>query len=177
MEINKGIEPFEATTDFTRGNKERKPWGRGETTDQFHLGSEYDVKITETPAVETAEEKTAREVAAAEAEFKFKHKLADGTELKAKTIEELAAQIEKAVTKQTPAAALEFEDKPLYVPLEFKRKELTLAEQADILNLWKENPQLATRKLQEAEFGASIDVILQNLSRAELRELHRLQDE
>ena len=41
MEI-KPVEPFEATMDFSRNNAERKPWGKAVTTDQFHLGSEYD---------------------------------------------------------------------------------------------------------------------------------------
>src|SRR5262249_23641791 len=49
--------------------------------------------------------------------------------------------------------------------------------QADILNLFKENPQKAIRQLEEAEYGAPMETILQNLSRAERRELARREEE
>lgn len=170
MEINKGIEPFEDQTDFTRGNKDRQQWGKGESAKQYHIGSEFDV-VPPTPEAPP----TPPVPPPADAP-KFTHKLANGTVLEAATIEELATKIEKSLV-QAPPAPVDFEDKPLYTPMEFKRKELTLAEQAEILNVWKENPQKASRMLQEAEFGAPLDTILQNLSRAEQRELNRRQEE
>jgi hypothetical protein len=170
IEINKAYEPFNDQMDTTRGNPDRKPFGKTPNADQFNLGSEYDVTnppVTPEPVVTTTP---------AVPEKKFTHKLANGTVLEAPTVEALAEAIEKSIT-QAPAAPVEFEDKPLYAPMEFKRKDLTLAEQAEILNLWKENPQAALRKLEEAEYGAPMDSILQNLSRAETRELHRRQEE
>jgi hypothetical protein len=173
IDITRGIEAFDDHTDFSRGNKDRQQFGKTVNTDQFHLGSEYDhqAPVETKPPVEETKPPATEPPAA-----KFTHKLANGETLEAATVEELATKIEKAL--QTPVSApLDFEDKPLYTPTEFKRKELTLAEQAEILNVWKENPQKAARMLQEAEFGAPLDTILQNLSRAELRELHRKQEE
>jgi hypothetical protein len=174
IEINKGIEPFDDQMDFSRGNKDRKPYGKSEGTDQFHLGNEYDVAAPVTPPVVETPALVPSAVVA-----KFTHKLSTGETIEADSIDALATLIEKAVSKQAPPApvSLEFEDKPLYAPMEFKRKELTLAEQADILNLWKENPQAAMRKLQEAEFGAPVETVISNLSRAEQRELNRRQEE
>jgi hypothetical protein len=169
IEINKGIEPFEDTTDFTRGNKERKPWGKGESADQFNIGSEYEVTpLTITPEPDKPAEPPAPEK-------KFKHKLANGTELEAATVEELASLIEKSLQQPKPVP-VEYEDTPAYKPTEFKPKQLSLQEQANILNEWKENPQSAMRKLQEAELGVPLETLIQNLSRAELRELHRAQE-
>src|SRR5580704_7666711 len=176
-DITKGIEPFEATTDFSRNNADRKPWGKSNSAENLHMGTEYDVDIKPRPIeYGEGEKELAQKVAAkleAEKVPKFSHKLANGTVLEAPTIEELATLIEKSVT-QTPPAPVEYEDKPPYVPMEFKRKELTLAEQAEILNLWKENPQMALGKLEEAEYGAPMSTILQNLSRAEQREAQRV---
>lgn len=170
IEINKGIEAFDERIDFSRNNTDRKPWGRS-GMDNLDVRSEYD-----TPTVAAEAPKPTAEPPAVP-EKKFTHKLSNGTVLEAATVEELAQQIEKAATTPSPAPqALEFEDKPLYQPIEFKRKELSLQDQANILNLWKENPQKALRQLEEAEYGVSMDVLLQNLSRAELRELHRQQE-
>lgn len=170
-EINKGIEPFEDQTDFTRGNKDRQTWGKG-NSESLHLGSEYDVKVPPTESVsrETSAEKPPETPAP-----KFTHKLANGTLLEAPSIEELAAKIE-ASFKQTPPA-LDFEDKPLYKPYEFKHKDLSLAEQAEILNLWKENPQAAMRKLQEADLGAPVEVIIQKLQETQTVVRMKLEEE
>jgi hypothetical protein len=173
IDISKGIESFDDRTDFSRNNTERKPWGKSNSADALNLGSEYDVTV---PAVEPAAVVPAVVPPVVEAPKKFTHKLANGTTLEAATVEELAAQIEKSFNTQAPVP-VEFEDKPLYQPVEFKRKELSLTEQANILNVWKENPQKALRMLEEAEYGVSMDVLLQNLSRAELRELNRMQEE
>jgi len=169
VEINKGIEPFDDRMDATRSNAERKPWGKTPNADQFKLDSEYAVTqpAPVVPAVTPAPVMPAP---------KFVHKMANGTTLEAETVEELAKKIEAAVNTQTPVP-LDFEDKPLYQPIEFKRKELSLQEQANILNVWKENPQKALRMLEEAEYGHPMEVILQTLSRDEQRELHRRQDE
>lgn len=155
IDITKGIEPFEDRIDFSRNNPDRKPWGKG-SADQIDLRSEYDVTLPVPPELPT-EKKDEPALAP-----KFTHKLANGTVLEAASVEELAGKIEQAISKaQLPPAPLEFEDKPLYVPYEFKPKELTLQEQAEILNLWKENPQAAMRKLQEADLGASAATIIQ----------------
>lgn len=169
IEINKGIEAFDERTDFSRNNPDRKPWGKG-GVDGLDLRGEYD---TPAPPQPTPPAPTIAPVV--EETKKFTHKLKDGTVLEAPTIDELAALIEKAVTK-APEPPAEFEDKPLYQPLEFKRKELSLQEQANILNVWKENPQKALRMLEEAEYGVPMDTILQTLGRVELRELNRMQE-
>lgn len=168
IDITKGIEPFNDHTDFSRNNADRKPFGKS-GTDQLNMGDEYAVVVPESvtpraPEVKLVEAPT----------MKFSHKLANGTTLEAPTIEELASLIEKSFQTQTP---LEFEDKPVYEPVEFKRKELSLTEQANILNVWKENPQKAMRMLQEAEYGAPMEVVHQSLERAEQRELNRKQEE
>ena len=169
MEINKGIETFDDRVDLSRSNPDRMKVG-SQGTDRFHLGSEYD----------TAPLTAVAEVVPPKVEDtpppKFTHKLANGTTLEAASVEELATLIEKSFV-QAPPQVLEFEDKPLYTPIEFRHKDLSLTEQAEILNLWKENPQAAMRKLQEAEYGAPLETIMQNLSRAELRELNRRQEE
>ena len=171
MEINKGIQPFDEGTDFSRGNKDRQRLGSTPNAQQFHMGDEYDAPPPpETPPVPPVVPPIDPPAP------KFTHKLANGTVLEAATIEELATKIEHSLVQAPPAPA-EYEDKPLYTPMEFKPKELTLVEQAEILNLWKENPQKALAKLQEAQFGASLDVVLGNLSRAEQRELNRRQEE
>src|SRR6266704_2321268 len=162
MEINKGIEPFDEITDFTRGNKERKPWGKSDSADQFDLRSEYDVIV---PPVVEVPPVTPPPVAPAP---KFTHKLANGTVLEAPTVEELASQIEKALQTPTPTPPLEFEDKPVYEGYQFQRKELSLTEQANILNVMKENPQKAYRMLQEAETGATTDKLLQVLNETQM---------
>jgi hypothetical protein len=172
IDITKGIESFDDRTDFSRNNTERKPWGKGNSADTLNLGSEYDVTV---PPVEPPPVTPPVVPPVVEAPTKFTHKLANGTTLEAATVEELAALIEKAFQTQAPAP-VEFEDKPLYQPVEFKRKDLSLTEQANILNVWKENPQKALRMLEEAEYGVSMDVLLQNLSRAELREVNRAQE-
>lgn len=153
IEINKGIEPFEDTIDFSRNNPDRKPWGKG-SADRIDLRSEYDPAPLppETPAEKKDEPPPAP---------KFTHKLSNGTVLEAASVEELASKIEQAISQtQLPPPPQDFEDKPLYVPYEFKPKELTLQEQAEILNLWKENPQAAMRKLQEADLGAPAATII-----------------
>jgi hypothetical protein len=157
-DITKGIEPFEALTDFSRNNPDRKPWGKGQDTGALHLGNEYDMidSPPDTPPV------VPPVVTPPATEKKFTHKLANGTVLEASTVEELATLIEKSLV-QTPPPPVDFEDKPLYKPYEFKPKELTLAEQAEILNVWKENPQKAMRMLQEADLGAPANVIIQKL--------------
>jgi len=162
MDINKGIEPFDEITDFTRGNKERKPWGKSDSPDQFDLRSEYDVTV---PPVVEVPPVTPPPVAPAP---KFTHKLANGTVLEAPTVEELASQIEKALQTPTPTPPLEFEDKPVYEGYQFQRKELSLTEQANILNVMKENPQKAYRMLQEAETGATTDKLLQVLNETQM---------
>jgi hypothetical protein len=171
IDITKGIESFDDRTDFTRGNPDRKPWGKG-GTDSLSLGSEYDVTV---PPTTTEPEPVVTPVTAPAP--KFTHKMANGTVLEAATVTELAALIEKSVAPAPVAAApLEFEDKPLYTPLEFKPKELTLQQQADILNVWKENPQKAKRMLDEAEYGQPMDEILKRLDRMEMNELYRQQE-
>ena len=171
MEINKGIETFDDRMDVTRTNKDRKPFGKSNGTEQFNLGNEYDVKVAEP-------EKPAEppKVEALEPPKKFTHKLANGTVLEAATVEELAMKIESAF-KQQPAIPVDFEDKPLYQPYEFKPKELSLAEQAEILNVWKENPQKAMRMLQEADLGAPASVIIEKLNEAQRVMRQRAEEE
>jgi hypothetical protein len=166
IEINKGIEPFDDVTDFTRGNKERQPWGKQKSTDDLHLGSEYDALAPAPPTEPTQQPGPPTPTPEPE---KFTHKLANGTVLKASTVEELASQIEKSLQQQAPPAPpLDFEDKPVYEGYLFKRKELTLQEQADILNVMKENPQKAYRMLQEAETGATTERLLQALNETQM---------
>lgn len=171
IEINKGIEAFDERTDFSRNNPDRKPWGKG-GVDGLDIRGEYDITV---PASEEKKAEPEKKVETPAPKFTHKCVLKDGTVLEAPTIDELAALIEKAVTK-APEPPAEFEDKPLYQPLEFKRKELSLQEQANILNVWKENPQKALRMLEEAEYGVPMDTILQTLGRVELRELNRMQE-
>lgn len=171
IDITKGIEPFEDRIDFTRGNKDRQTYGKSTGTNQFHLGNEYDVQLPETPPVPPVVPPVETPAQ------KFTHKLANGTTLEAATVEELATLIEKSLVQQAPPAPVYFEDKPLYTPMEFKRKELTIKEKADILNLWAQDPQAAKRQLDEAEYGQPMEVILQQLSRSEQRELNRRQEE
>lgn len=155
IDITKGIEPFEDHIDFSRNNPDRKPWGKG-SADRIDLRSEYD------PAPLPPEAPVAATPPPPETPTpqKFTHKLANGTVLEAASVEELASKIEKAIATPQPPPPMDFEDKPLYVPYEFKAKELTLQEQAEILNLWKENPQAAMRKLQEADLGAPAATII-----------------
>jgi hypothetical protein len=162
IEINKGIEPFEEATDFTRGNPNRKPWGKSESAASLHLGAEYDVPISapEPPPVAPPPPVNAPEK-------KFTHKLANGTVLEAATVEELASQIEKSLVQTPPPVHEDFDDKPVYQPYKFEPKELTVQQKADILNLWKEDPQKAVRMLQEAEIGAPISVVIQKLEEAQ----------
>lgn len=160
IEINKGIEAFDDVTDFTRGNKDRKPWGKG-GVDALSLGDEYDV------APPAAEVPPVVPPVVPPPAAKITHKLANGTVLEAATFEELAGLIEKALQQKPAEAPVEFEDKPLYTPYEFKPKELSLTEQANILNVWKENPQKAMRMLQEADLGAPASVIIQKLQEAQ----------
>lgn len=165
MEINKGIETFDDRMDVTRTNPDRKPFG-GKGTDQFHLGSEYDVKaadappVTEPPKVDPPAPKVT-------------HKLPDGTVIEGATVEELATNIEKHFSKQPapPQTQEDFEDKPLYTPREFKPKDLSVQEMADILNVMKENPQKAFRMLHEAEYGAAPEVVREVLNSEEQRKL------
>lgn len=175
IDITKGIESFDDRTDFSRNNQDRKPYGKSNGADALHIGSEYDVapapEAQPTPAPQTA----APPAPPAE-KPKFTHKLANGETLEAESVEALAAAIEKSLSQQKPAV-VEFEDRPVYQPLEFKRKELSLQEQASILNVWKENPQKAMRMLQEAEYGTTLESVLAHLNQAELREFHRRQDE
>jgi hypothetical protein len=161
INIDKGIEPFDDVTDFTRGNKDRKPWGKQGSTAELHMGTEYDA-----PPPPDAPAQPAPVVPVVEK--KFSHKLANGTVLEAATVEELATQIEKSLQQQTPAPPLDFEDKPVYEGYLFKRKELSLQEQADILNVMKENPQKAYRMLQEAETGATTERLLQALNETQM---------
>lgn len=166
VEINKGIEAFDDTTDFTRNNKDRKPFGKSDSAASLHT-DDFSVQ----PAPPTTEAPVTQPV-------KFTHKLADGTQLEAASVEELAKQIEQRFQQAPlPPAATEFEDKALYEPVEYKPRQLSLQEQADILNLWKEDPQTAMRKLQEAELGAPLDTIVKRLGRAEQLELVRRQEE
>lgn len=170
--IDKPMQTFDDQTDFSRNNPARQQWGKQNSTSDFHLANEYD---TQPPTPEPP----STEVPVPPAP-KFTHKLANGTLLEAESFEALAAQIEKAAQPQTPAPVpqiLEFEDKLPYQPIEFKPKELSLQEQANILNVWKENPQKALRMLEEAEYGHPMETILQRLSRAEQRELERAQME
>ena len=127
MEINKGIEPFEDRMDVTRTNPDRKPFG-AKGTDQFHLGSEYDVKVAdpETPPIEPAKVDPPPAP-------KVTHKLPDGTVIEGATVEELATNLEKHFSKPPQKTNDDFDDKPLYTPREFKQRELSLQEQADIL--------------------------------------------
>lgn len=173
--IDKPVQPFDEGMDVTRNNKDRIPFGKSVNTDRLNLSDEYSVP----PAPQADPIPTPTPPVAPPAEVhKYSHKLADGTVLQAESFEALAAAIEQAISKQTKVETpQEFEDKPLYQPMEFKPKELSLTEQADILNLWKENPQKALAKLQEAQFGVPLEKIISNLSRAELRELNRMQEE
>jgi hypothetical protein len=167
IEINRGVETFNDQIDISRNNPDRKPFG-AKGTDQFHLGSEYD-QPSAPPTTETPPPVQ---------ENKFIHKLANGKVLEAKSVEELAGLIEKALQQpQTPAEVLELDDKAPYVPLSFQRRELTLQEQADILNIQKENPQKAMRMLLEAELGAPADKVISTLSASEQREAIRAQNE
>lgn len=167
IDITKGIETFDDRMDTSRSNPDRKKFGQGQGADQFNIGSEYDVAQPEPEPEKKPDAAPAP---------KFSHKMANGQTLEAETIEELASKIEKALV-QAPAAPEEFEEKPLYVPFEFKPKELTLAEQAEILNLMKENPQKAYRLLQEAEFGAPMDTVREKIAQPQQLLLTRLQEE
>lgn len=162
MDITKGIEPFEDRMDVTRSNPDRKPYGKSENTDQFNLGSEYAA-----PRVPETVPPVTPPVTPPADPPKFTHKLANGETLEAATMEEMATKIEQAISKQQQPVTIEFEDKPVYQPYEFKPKDLTLTEQADILNLWKENPQKAKRLLDEADYGAPAAVIIQKLQEAQ----------
>lgn len=163
INIDKGIEPFDDVTDFTRGNKDRKPWGKQGSTAELHMGAEYDAPPPAEPTQQPGPPTPTPEPE------KFTHKLANGTVLKASTVEELATQIEKSLQVQAPPAPpLDFEDKPVYEGYLFKRKELSLQEQADILNVMKENPQKAYRMLQEAETGATTERLLQALNETQM---------
>lgn len=155
IDIAKGIEPFEDQTDFSRNNPDRKTFGRS-GNDGLNTADDWTTNSpTVTPVIPPVVPPPDPPVAA-----KFTHKLSNGTVLEASTMEEMAALIEKAVTQQAPPATLDFEDKPLYQPYEFKPKDLSLQEQADILNMWKENPQKAKRMLDEADLGAPASVII-----------------
>lgn len=170
--IDKPIQPFDDQTDFSRNNPNRQKFGEHQGANKFHLGDEYAVipAEPETPPSTTVPPVTPPAQ-------KFTHKLANGTELTADSVEALAAAIEKSIQQQAPPAPVEFEDETVYKPIKFERKELTLQQQADILNIWKENPQKAMRMLQEAEYGASLDTIVTQLQRSELRELGRREEE
>jgi hypothetical protein len=175
IDITKGIEAFDDTTDFTRGNKDRRPFGKSDSAVSLHLGDEYDtVPPTATPEGKP-EAKPAPETQPPPAP-KFTHKLANGTVLEAASVEELATLIEKSI-QQTPAPPQDFEDKPLYSPYEFKPKELSLQEQANILNLWKENPQKALRMLQEADLGAPAETIIRMLNDTQQVVRQKLEEE
>lgn len=154
--IDKGIQPFDDRTDLTRNNPDRKTFGRS-GNDGLDLGNEYN---TPAPPAQVPPPVTPPVVVP-----KFTHKLANGTVLEAATLEEMAALIEKEVSKpQAPPAPVDFEDKPKYTPLKLERKELTVQQKADILNLWKEDPQAAMRKLQEAEVGVTMEDLLRLLN-------------
>lgn len=170
MEINTSTTAFDDRTDFSRNNPKREQWGKTSSTTGLNLGTEYDV-IALSETVKTAESSKAPEPQ------KFTHKLADGTMLEAASVEELATKIEASFKQTVKPIVLEFEDKPLYVPYEFKRKELTLAEQAEILNVWKENPQKAMRMLQEADLGAPTEVLVQKLQEAQTMVRQRMEEE
>jgi hypothetical protein len=171
VEINKVVGPFDEGMNVTRDNPDRKKFGE-KNADGMSLASEFAVTqpVTETPApvVETKPPVTEG--------VKFTHKLKDGTLLEAPTVEALAAAIEASL-HQAPTTPVEFEDKPLYQPYEFKPKELSLTEQADILNIWKENPQKAMRMLQEADLGAPASVIIQKLNEAQTAMRTRAEEE
>lgn len=173
IDISKGIEPFDDTADFTRGNKDRKPWGKSESAASLHLASEYDPQPLPAPVTPPDPVSPPPPVP----EKKFTHKLANGTTLEAATVEDLAAQIEKALQQPPAPAPVDFEDKPLYQPYEFKPKELTLQEQADILNIWKENPQKALRMLQEADLGAPAATIIKMFQETQAVVRFKLEEE
>lgn len=156
--------------DFTRENKDRRQFGKTESTETLLLDKEYSVSQA-TPPLPPAD-------VPPPADKKFTHKLSNGTVLEAPSIEELATKIEKAFA-QTPTkeVPVEFDAEPLYKPYQFKRKELTLSEQADILNIWKENPQKALRLLQEADLGAPVEVIVQKLNEAQAMVQQRTEEE
>lgn len=159
--------------DFSRNNAERKPWGQQKSSEHFQLNDEYSEPKPEA-SLQTAPPPAPP---ADPPKPKFTHKLANGNTLEAESVEALASLIEKSF-QQTPAPPpAEWDESPAYQPIQFKRSELTIQQQADILNLWKENPQKALRMLQEAEYGVSMDVLMQNLSRAEIRELNRREEE
>jgi len=170
LDITKGIEAFDDRTDFSRNNPDRKPWGKG-SADRLDLRSEYDISPPEAPAV------TPPPPVVETPAPKFTHKLANGTVLEAATVEELASKIEKSIATPAPPPPMEFEDKPLYAPYEFKAKDLTLQEQAEILNLWKENPQAAMRKLQEADLGAPAAKIIEILQSTQQVVRQKLEEE
>jgi len=166
--IDKPIQPFDDHMDFSRNNPDRKLWGKHDSANAFHLGDEY----AEPAAPEAQEPKPVTPEPPAPPQ-KFTHKLSNGTVLEADSLDALAALIEKSF--QTPAppadAPLEFEDAFPYKPVDYKRKELSLQEQADILNVWKENPQKAFQMLMAAECGQPD--FTASLTRSEQRELER----
>jgi len=172
--IDKPIQPFDDQTDFSRNNPNRQKWGEQKGAQNFHLGDEY-AETTATPEAVVPNQPVTPPPAPPAP--KFTHKLANGTTLEAGSVEALAAAIEKSIQQQAPPAPVEFEDDPVYKPIKFQRKELSLQEQANILNLMKENPQKAIRMLQEAEFGAPMETILNQLDRSEVREFNRREEE
>lgn len=163
-------DPFE--TDFTRNNPDRKPFGKANGADALSLADEYKPRITEAPTEPPVAEPPKTEPPT----VTFKHKLDNGTELEAASVEELAKKIEQAL--KVPALVVtDFDDKPLYQAIEFKPRELTVQEQADILNVWKENPQKAMKILEEANLGAPVEEVLKQFQTTQTLYRFKLEEE
>lgn len=161
IEINKGVLPFEDAPDLTRNNPDRKRWGKGDS--DFHVSDEYD-----TPAEEPAPP-------APPPPTKVTHKLGNGVVLEADSIDELATKIEKALAP--PPVTATWDETPVYTPMEFKPRELSVQENVMLLNEWTKNPQKVMRSFQEAEFGAPMEKIIQRLQQTETIVMQRAQEE
>ena len=175
--IEKGILPFDDRMDTSRNNPDRKTWGKSDNAKSLYQGGEYDEPLEP----EVLENKPAEPPAPpvpepAPPQQKFTHKLANGTVLEAESVEALAAKIEQSFNQAAKPADVQWDDAPVYKPLEFKRRELTIQEKADLLNQWAKDPQQANRALQEAEYGVTMGEILERLNRSEVREMQRSQE-
>lgn len=159
--IDKPMQAFDDRTDFSRNNTDRQKWGEHKSSDNFQMSDEYKEPEAQAPPVAT-------ETPAPPAPQKFTHKLQNGTVLEADSVDALAALIEKSIQTPAPPAETDWEEKPAYEGTLFQRKELSLQDQANILNVWKENPQKAMRMLQEAEFGGTIENIIRSLNDAQM---------
>lgn len=161
IDIKTGITPFEDSVDTSRNNPNRKPWGKGDS--DFHVNDEYDTTPEESaPPTPPPPQKVT-------------HKLANGVVLEADSMEELAQKMEKALAPPPPEA--KWDETPVYTPMEFKPRQLSVQEEVDLLNRWPKTPQKAMRELQEAEFGATMEQIIKRLNMTEMIVMQRAQEE